>query len=100
MSLKLLLRLSLLAAVAAGIGLAGCSDDTNRTSVTGSDDLVGQLATGVEDPMDLNDYYDHISDGYYYPDGATEDENTLDPYEPDPDDDPSHKPIDNGGGVE
>jgi hypothetical protein len=99
MSLKVLLRLSLVVAFVVGAGLIGCSDGTQRVSVTGSNDSIDQLATGLDEAHDLNAYYDYIEDGYYYPEDETVDDILTDPGDHDwPSDDPSDKPIDNGLG--
>jgi hypothetical protein len=91
--------LALAVAVVALIGLAGCSDDTQRVSVLGSSNPIEPadgLTTGTDDFDSYSAYYDYISEGFYYPDEGTDQGEVFDPNTHDNDDDPPNKPIDNG----
>jgi len=95
---KTLLRCMLAGLFLVGLGMVGCSDDTQRV-ITGTDtSLTEQLATDAGWPEVGMDWEDYVSDGYYYPDDQT-DEDIDDIGTPDDrfdDDDPNTKPIDNG----
>ncbi|MCD6250147.1 MAG: hypothetical protein J7J98_07460 [candidate division Zixibacteria bacterium] len=93
---KTLLRCVLAGLFLVGLGLTGCSDDTQRI-ITGTEtSLTEQLATDADSPEIVIDWEEYVSQGYYYPedDEVTNDTGTLDDqfdY-----DDPNTKPIDNG----
>lgn len=81
----------------AGFGLVGCSADSQRVTVVGSDTaLGGNLATEVDGDASY-DWHDYASDGYYYPDEDDVTDVTWDPNGHDYDDPGwTNKPLDNG----
>lgn len=96
---KTLLRCVLAGLFLVGLGLTGCSDDTQRI-ITGTDTSMSeQLATDADLPGIVIDWEEYVSQGYYYPEDQADDV-IDDTGTPDDqfDDDPNTKPIDNGKG--
>ena len=97
MSMKSPLQVVLLILAAVGLGLVGCSEDTERITTTGSSSLTDQLATDYDWPATNLDVEDYISQGYYYPEEDSAEDSDQEASEEQESDDPFHKPIDGGG---
>ena len=95
---KTLLRCVLAGLFLVGLGLTGCSDDTQRI-ITGTEtSLAEQLATDADSPEIVIDWEEYVSEGYYYPENDEVTDDSGNPDELFDDDTPNTKPIDNGKG--